>query len=624
MERAILKKVRGRPRITFSDVLCTCIALFLGNTTTILSPFSIFIFVSYSYLRNHREAYIGTFVILLSLLYRNVTITYFYALGFTLIYVLIYMLKFMNQSIHKWIPYIIGIVLLPYGYRTFGFHPFMIMESMVAIILLKEAVADVSCEKHCYQFTESILGAMMVAVGLYASSVFPLYQTSILFFTYISIACICSNKTTIALLSFVILYSSLPMEQLYMILLCMIFQKEKFFLAILLTMIMIAKPLTLEQCILYVAIIIFVVCIHKEYLPFLHHESIKKTNSFLEHNNILRRQIHNYAGIFQLLAEYYEQIHDTGAEVLQNMATALQYNAEQIQKVHVDGNYEKQIRTALEGYLYEVLKLQIDEERDGCITFELEIANMRRGEIRTTIQPLLEHLLHRKLEVISVQKKHWIQGFTMMMCDALTFDMEAYGDSIKNAYTENGDTFSIFHFRQSMICMISDGMGNGKKAAESSKLITSIFQRMITSGMSQDSAIRCINKLIQSDMYATLDVLCINRLNGKALISKSAACPTYLIRDKEIFEINGNALPVGIISTIEPDCFEVQLQKHDEFIMVSDGISKQEIYSWINTRNGKNNKENLACLYSQLTRKRRKDDSTMIDIVIKESSEKRG
>ena len=112
------------------------------------------------------------------------------------------------------------------------------------------------------------------------------------------------------------------------------------------------------------------------------------------------------------------------------------------------------------------------------------------------------------------------------------FDIEAYGDSIRNSYTGNGDSYSIFRFRQSMICMISDGMGNGENAARSSRLITSLFQRMIISGIPQDSAIRCINKLIQSDTYATLDVICINRSSGMAYISKSAACPTFLLRDE--------------------------------------------------------------------------------------------
>ena len=72
-----------------------------------------------------------------------------------------------------------------------------------------------------------------------------------------------------------------------------------------------------------------------------------------------------------------------------------------------------------------------------------------------------------------------------------------------------------------MICMISDGMGNGENAARSSRLITSLFQRMIISGIPQDSAIRCINKLIQSDTYATLDVICINIFRNQPHVQHS-------------------------------------------------------------------------------------------------------
>ena len=97
--------------------------------------------------------------------------------------------------------------------------------------------------------------------------------------------------------------------------------------------------------------------------------------------------------------------------------------------------------------------------------------------------------------------------------------------------------------------MISDGMGNGEKAAQISHLVSSIFQKMVVSGIPQDNAIRCINKLMQSDTYATLDVICFNRSKGVAYLSKSAACPTWLLREHKLYELSGSALPVGIVST---------------------------------------------------------------------------
>ena len=135
---------------------------------------------------------------------------------------------------------------------------------------------------------------------------------------------------------------------------------------------------------------------------------------------------------------------------------------------------------------------------------------------------------------------------------------------------------------------------------------------MIISGIPQDSAIRCINKLIQSDTYATLDVICINRSSGMAYISKSAACPTFLLRDEHLHEINGNALPVGIISAREPECFEVALQEGDEFLMISDGITRSEVSAWLSQRK----KEDVAAFSDTLSRQRRKDDSTLIAIKV--------
>ena len=170
----------------------------------------------------------------------------------------------------------------------------------------------------------------------------------------------------------------------------------------------------------------------------------------------------------------------------------------------------------------------------------------------------------------------------------MPFEIEVDGDSLKNASTTSGDAFSIFHFRQSLVCMISDGMGNGEKAAQISHLVSSIFQKMVVSGIPQDNAIRCINKLMQSDTYATLDVICFN------------------------------ALPVGIVSTIQPDCFEIELQDKDEFIMMSDGVEMKEVYAWMRERQEDSMKEDVEIFMDILKRKLRKDDSTIILARVKE------
>ena len=97
----------------------------------------------------------------------------------------------------------------------------------------------------------------------------------------------------------------------------------------------------------------------------------------LSQTSMLKRQMQNYANIFQSLSEYYAQISDVQAELLANMSNALQYNADAIRKI--DG-YEKdtvRVAKALEGYQYDVRELSIEEPKEGCIQVCVEIANIK-------------------------------------------------------------------------------------------------------------------------------------------------------------------------------------------------------------------------------------------------------
>ena len=75
-------------------------------------------------------------------------------------------------------------------------------------------------------------------------------------------------------------------------------------------------------------------------------------------------------------------------------------------------------------------------------------------------------------------------------------------------------------------------------------------------------------------------------------------------------------MPVGIISAIEPDCFEVALQEGDEFLMISDGITRSEVSAWLSQRKKEDLKEDVAAFSDTLSRQRRKDDSTLIAIKV--------
>ena len=155
-------------------------------------------------------------------------------------------------------------------------------------------------------------------------------------------------------------------------------------------------------------------------------------------------------------------------------------------------------------------------------------------------------------------------------------------------------------------------MGSGDRAATVSRSMTTIFQRMISSDIPMDISVRCMNRLLQSDVFATMDVITFDLNQKLAYIFKSAACPTFLIRGDELLEISGNNLPVGILNALDADCYTLQLRENDAFLMFSDGVYMNEIYEWLRMRKGTDAKAQVEAMMEILTRVKRKDDSTIV------------
>lgn len=609
------KKLKSRFSIHVADIVCAFVSIILGSLTSPIGFVLTFLYLTYSYMRNVREASILIFFVLLFSLERGIFITYLYALGFASYFVILHMIKVLNQNLYQWLAYITTIIIAAFSIQQYGFNERAIFLPILSYTLMSVLLDDYTWISKKRSYPACMKGIFIYAMALLLIDLLPVYKEAIIMIAMLAIAYTTEVKETaiFALSSYFLLFSK-EVHILVFVVLLSAFKYDKKNTVCLLAGAFLLFPSTIEMY-LYLILcfvgLLFVRGTSQDAATGI--EAQSHLDERLSQNSLLKRQMQNYANIFQSLSDYYAQINDVQAEILENMANALQYNADAIRKVDVLQKDTSRIQKALEGYQYDVRNLMIEEPREGCIQVSMDITNIKRGEIRSTLMPLMEVLLHRNLEIEEIKNRRFFNGcHHIQICDNIPFEIDAYADSVKNSYTSSGDTFSIFKFRQSMVCMISDGMGNGDRAAQSSRLITNIFQRMMVSGIPQDNAIKCINKLIQSDTYATLDVICFNRSQGVAYISKSAACPTFLLRDNEIYEINGNALPVGIISQMQPDCFEVELKHDDEYLMVSDGIYMNEIYTWLKIRNREDVKEDIEIFTDLLKKTRRKDDSTIV------------
>lgn len=123
---------------------------------------------------------------------------------------------------------------------------------------------------------------------------------------------------------------------------------------------------------------------------------------------------------------------------------------------------------------------------------------------------------------------------------------------------------------------LSDGMGSGKKANETSNICLSIFKDLILANFNFENAVRMLNTSlnakIEEDNFATVDFLEIDLYDGKGTFIKSGCAPTYIIRKGKIKEFSTKTLPCGLMSEFEYDINRFSFMKDDVIIMFSDGV----------------------------------------------------
>lgn len=140
------------------------------------------------------------------------------------------------------------------------------------------------------------------------------------------------------------------------------------------------------------------------------------------------------------------------------------------------------------------------------------------------------------------------------------------GDSYLNTKLEDGKN----------LIAISDGMGSGPKAKESSNIAIKLLKRLLLSGFDKQTSIELINSSMclntKDESYATLDIAIFDLYKGNVEFIKNGACPTYIKNNKNVDIIKTISVPTGILEDIDLDIFDRDLQDGDILVMCSDGI----------------------------------------------------
>ena len=204
---------------------------------------------------------------------------------------------------------------------------------------------------------------------------------------------------------------------------------------------------------------------------------------------------------------------------------------------------------------------------------DLSRSTCRLGELRSALEEIVGRELspasfvpredgETALEFSAKRKFSVCFGAARSAADG---NFELCGDRVCRAERPDGYFYAV----------ICDGMGTGYDASLASGKCGIFLRRMLTAGMSAETALTMLNEILRADSdecSVSLDLLRIDLLSGEASLYKSGAAPTYLRRGGKIFPIDAPGVPIGILAEPELTKSDFSLQADDTLLLSSDGV----------------------------------------------------
>lgn len=195
---------------------------------------------------------------------------------------------------------------------------------------------------------------------------------------------------------------------------------------------------------------------------------------------------------------------------------------------------------------------------------------------REPLRQCLANALGRKLELPEIQESEGL--LHIAFCEQTAFSIEAAAASITAANERLcGDSYESFYDGHgNYTAILSDGMGQGARAALDSTMAVTMTAKLLKAGIGCHSALKMVNTALMlksgEESLATLDILQINLYTGKATFYKAGAAKSLIRRQNKCMEIKKASLPAGILREVRFACAEGQLLAEDLVILASDGV----------------------------------------------------
>lgn len=273
---------------------------------------------------------------------------------------------------------------------------------------------------------------------------------------------------------------------------------------------------------------------------------------------------------------------DGVSKVISSLAEDIEKREEQSDEFIIE---KEEILTIAKERKIDIKDLRIRREKTGRYIINVYIDSCcEENDKRDCTIELMEKILSKVLnDRIVIQKNNCGFKRELNLCVNTYTSKDRYSLQLgitrktKEGSPISGDSsISVKLEDGKYLLAISDGMGTGPKARQSSKIATKMLERLLTTGFDKDTSMELINSTLASansdDSYATLDIAILDLYAGNMEFIKSGACPTYVKKDRKVQIIKALSLPAGIMENISLVVYDKDIEDEEIMVMCSDGI----------------------------------------------------
>ena len=193
--------------------------------------------------------------------------------------------------------------------------------------------------------------------------------------------------------------------------------------------------------------------------------------------------------------------------------------------------------------------------------------------LNTVVEEILSKILKEK---IVLNEENSIGTKKIFMSEDKYVMGIGMSETYKSQNLVSGDnTLNIRLKDGKYLVALSDGMGSGKEANESSSQALKMLENLLLSGFDKETSLELISTSLinkNEEMFATLDIAIVDLYKGTIEFIKSGACPTYIKNNKKVQIIKSTSLPTGMINEKNIQTFDRDIQNGEIMLMCSDGI----------------------------------------------------